>query len=85
MLHLTKIALTALAMSLLGAHAQTEPAPSRVNMEIDWSEFLARHDLVWEVLPDQFDHGAFAGNGLLGTTICQGGPSTLVFSLAAPM
>lgn len=81
MLHLKKIALTALAMSLLGTHAQTEPAPSRVNAEIDWPTFLARHDLVWEVLPDRFDHGAFAGNGLLGTTIYQGGPSTMVFSL----
>jgi alpha-L-fucosidase 2 len=38
-------------------------------VQVDWPEFLARHDLVWEVLPTKFDHGAFHGNGLLGTTI----------------
>jgi len=64
-------------MLFLSAHAETGPAPSRVNADIDWSEFLARHDLVWEVLSGQFDHGAFAGNGLLGTTLYQQGLSSL--------
>lgn len=37
--------------------------------QIDWGNFLGRHDPVWTVLPQQFDHGAFLGNGLIGTTI----------------
>lgn len=39
--------------------------------DINWIDFLGRHDPVWEVLPQKFDHGAFLGNGLLGTTIYQ--------------
>ncbi|MDR1477952.1 MAG: alpha-L-fucosidase, partial [Planctomycetaceae bacterium] len=38
---------------------------------IDWQTFLAKQDAVWEKLPQKFDHGAFLGNGLLGTTIFQ--------------
>jgi len=33
---------------------------------VDWPAFLARHDLVWEQLPRQWNEGAFAGNGNLG-------------------
>lgn len=39
--------------------------------QIDWCNFLKRHDPVWKVLPQRFDHGAFLGNGLIGTTIFQ--------------
>ncbi len=57
------------------------PPPPRVDLQVDWPAFLARHDLVWEVLPEKFDHGAFLGNGLLGTTVYQDGPSRLRFEL----
>ncbi|MEY8610834.1 glycoside hydrolase family 95-like protein [Parabacteroides segnis] len=49
--------------------------------QIDWSDFLGRHDPVWTVLPKQFDHGAFLGNGLIGTTIFQEGERTLRLAL----
>jgi alpha-L-fucosidase 2 len=38
---------------------------------IDWSAFLGRNDLDWEVLPKKFDHGIFHGNGLMGCMIYQ--------------
>ncbi|MBC8011681.1 MAG: hypothetical protein H7067_16475 [Burkholderiales bacterium] len=37
-----------------------------VHDDIEWPAFLARHDLVWEQLPRQWNEGAFAGNGNLG-------------------
>lgn len=49
--------------------------------QIDWSDFLGRHDPVWTILPKQFDHGAFLGNGLIGTTIFQEGGHALRFAL----
>jgi len=38
---------------------------------------MARHDLIWEALPDDFDYGAFLGNGMLGSMIYQDGPQRL--------
>jgi hypothetical protein len=34
-----------------------------------WAEFLGRHDPVWEMLPDCWEHGAFIGDGLQGALI----------------
>jgi alpha-L-fucosidase 2 len=45
-----------------------KPAPGQV-MRIDWPEFMARHDLIWEDLPLQWNEGAFTGNGQLGMMI----------------
>jgi hypothetical protein len=56
-------------------------APLTVAARVDWPAFLARHDLIWEVLPDKFDHGAFLGNGLLGTTVYRDGPDRLRFEI----
>lgn len=45
--------------------------------EVDWTSFLGRHDLVWETLPQRFDHGIYHGNGLLGCMIYQDGPDKM--------
>ena len=58
-----------------------KPPPARVDMRIDWPTFLGRHDLIWEVLPATFDHGAFLGNRLLGTTIYTDGTDRLRFEI----
>jgi hypothetical protein len=52
-----------------------------IKIEVDWPAFMARHDPVWEVLPAQFDHGAFLGNGMLGTTIYTQGKNRLRFEI----
>jgi len=49
--------------------------------KVDWEKFLSRQDPVWEKLPQKFDHGAFLGNGLLGTTIYQDGESVIRFEI----
>jgi hypothetical protein len=43
--------------------------------KLDWAAFLGQHDLVWEVLPQKFDHGIFHGNGMLGCTMFQDAPN----------
>ncbi len=36
---------------------------------IDWEEFLARHDLLWDRLPTEWYEAPFLGNGMMGTMI----------------
>jgi alpha-L-fucosidase len=57
------------------------PLMAKVYAPVDWSKFLARHDIQWDTLPAKFDHGAFLGNGLLGTMIYTDGPDRLRFEL----
>jgi alpha-L-fucosidase 2 len=40
-----------------------------VTNNTDWPAFLSRQDPVWEKLPENFDEGAFLGNGLMGAMI----------------
>ena len=55
------------------------PLLVRVYAPVDWPAFLSRHDIVWDKLPAKFDHGAFLGNGLMGTMIYTDGPNRLRF------
>ena len=58
------IALLAIGSAQL--HADPAKAAASVKVEVDWPAFLARHDLVWEALPLQWNEGTFVGNGQLG-------------------
>jgi hypothetical protein len=49
----------------------------QIKVNVDWPQFMGRHDLTWDAMPDNFDYGAFLGNGMLGTTIYQDGPNRL--------
>lgn len=44
-----------------------------VKSDMNWSDFLARQDLVWNSAPNTWEEGAFIGNGLLGAMIYSGG------------
>ncbi len=44
------------------------PAPSTAG-SIDWAAFLARHDLIWDRLPRNWDEGPFLGNGMIGAML----------------
>ncbi|MBP0903875.1 glycoside hydrolase family 95-like protein [Mariniflexile gromovii] len=37
--------------------------------KIDWPNFMAQHDLIWEEIPLQWNEGAFTGNGQVGMMI----------------
>lgn len=45
---------------------QTSLLKAQVKSRIDWPEFMAEQDLVWEDIPLQWAEGAFVGNGQLG-------------------
>ncbi len=44
---------------------------------VDWENFLAKQDLVWDKLPTTWESGAFIGNGLLGAMIYSDGTNAL--------
>ncbi len=44
------------------------PAADLVD-DVNWPEFLSRHDMVWDRLPEKWGAGAFMGNGLLGANV----------------
>jgi alpha-L-fucosidase 2 len=44
-------------------------AKTQVISKVDWPAFMAQHDLVWEVLPLQWNEGAFVGNGQVGMMV----------------
>ncbi len=47
----------------------TSSSGPAVNDQVNWQEFLAQQDLVWDRLPRAYQAGAFVGNGLLGAMI----------------
>ncbi|PCD04205.1 hypothetical protein COC42_07915 [Sphingomonas spermidinifaciens] len=36
---------------------------------IDWAGFLARHDMIWDRIPQAWDEAPFLGNGMLGAML----------------
>ena len=68
---LSVIALTTATVSSVPTGAQP----------IHWENFLKRSDPVWATIPQRFDHGTFAGNGTLGLTIFQDGPTAIRFAM----
>ena len=56
-------------------------AAEQVDVRVDWEQFLKRHDIVWEKLPAEFDHGVWHGNGLLGAVIYREGDRRLRWEL----
>ena len=44
---------------------------SHVPNQVNWEEFLSRHDLLWDQLPSSYFDCPFVGNGLLGAMLYQ--------------
>lgn len=42
---------------------------AQINNKVDWPNFMAQHDLIWEEIPLQWNEGAFTGNGQIGMMI----------------
>ncbi len=38
-------------------------------LNVDWQQFLAKHDMVWNKMPADYYEGPFVGNGLLGAIL----------------
>lgn len=68
MKHFARIAVAASVAALLVVQPNRAAADeARVN--VNWAQFLSRHDLVWDALPQKWEEAAFLGNGLVGATI----------------
>ncbi|MBC8125994.1 MAG: alpha-L-fucosidase [Gloeobacteraceae cyanobacterium ES-bin-144] len=59
----------AIALFLLVCTVMVGRLPAQVIDNIDWKNFLSRHDMVWKRLPDRFENAAFTGNGHLGAMV----------------
>ncbi|MEI7954986.1 MAG: Tat pathway signal sequence domain protein, partial [Verrucomicrobiota bacterium] len=69
---------TVAAITLVAASAaEASESHPMVHTQVDWPAFLARQDMVWDSLPNNFDCGAFLGNGMMGATIYQDGDNHL--------
>ena len=44
-------------------------AQPTAKLNVDWQQFLAMHDMVWNKMPNDYYEGPFVGNGLLGTIL----------------
>lgn len=51
------------------ATAADNTRQTAVELDVDWQNFLGRHDMVLEQLPCQWNEGAFLGNGQLGLMV----------------
>ncbi len=61
-----------LAMGAPALRADVLPGPV-VKLAIDWPAFMARHDMVWNRLPDSWQEALWFGNGHLGSLIWREG------------
>ena len=52
-----------------------------VSDRVNWAEFMGRHDLVFDVMPNRFENGAFLGNGMLGAMIYRDEPNELCWGM----
>ncbi len=56
-------------LSVVFVTAQSKPAKSPLALKLNWQNYLAQHDLVWNNMPKDYFDGAFIGNGLLGAIL----------------
>lgn len=63
--------LIVIALAPFGACKRIDVEKEVVKSLVDWPTFLGRNDIVWETLPQEFDHGIYHGNGLMGCMIYQ--------------
>jgi hypothetical protein len=64
--------LLALTVTVPNLTAQIDAGDQAVvQIEVNWPEFLARHDLIWTQAPKEWHDGPFLGNGMLGTMLHQ--------------
>lgn len=55
-------------LALLNCPASKSATPS-VRLDVNWPQFMARQDLVWDKLPEHWYDAAYMGNGMLGLMI----------------
>ena len=56
-------------MASTTAFTQNQVKVPLVKLNVNWQEYLSRHDMVWKSMPADYFEGPFVGNGLLGTIV----------------
>ncbi len=57
------------------------PQNAMNGQSVNWENFLARQDLIWETLPDHYEKSSFLGNGLMGTMIYKRSDNEIAFDV----
>ncbi|HTJ79362.1 MAG TPA: hypothetical protein VL357_10240 [Rariglobus sp.] len=63
-----------LAFALTGHLRAADPV---IRENINWPDFLARHDLVWDLMPTNINNAPIIGNGAMSASIHKDGSSAL--------
>ncbi|MEI7423807.1 MAG: glycoside hydrolase family 95-like protein [Prolixibacteraceae bacterium] len=60
-----------LILSIMSVVGQEMKSENNIHLrnQVDYRQFLAQHDLIWEELPLQWNEGAFTGNAHLGMMV----------------
>lgn len=68
---------------LFTVYAQKRKSSTDVQLNVNWKEYLSRHDMVWDTIPADYFEGPFVGNGLLGAILFKDNllPNTLRFEI----
>lgn len=51
---------------------------SEVEMKVDWPEFMTRHDMIWEQLPDRWEESPYLANGNVGAMFYKDGEANRI-------
>ena len=71
------------SIALSTAFSQDKTNKPLLKLNVNWQEYLSRHDMVWNTMPADYFEGPFVGNGLLGTIVFKDNlqPNTLRFEI----
>lgn len=66
-----------LLIFVIVALSYLQSAAQSVSQDVDWEEFIGRHDIIWQQAAYQMAHkksregngGAFMGNGMIGAQV----------------
>ena len=67
-----------IVVTLPGPVAVGSEQASIVRLDVDWAEFLRRHDMVWDRLPERWNEAPHFGNARIGSMLYRRGNAVVV-------
>ena len=56
-----------LGTTMIQTFIQSCNSPGKMELTLDWNDFLSRHDMLWKRLPTNWEEAPWTGNGMLGS------------------
>ena len=56
-----------LGTTMIPTFVQSCNSPGKMELNVDWNDFLSRHDMLWKRLPTNWEEAPWTGNGMLGS------------------